>query len=165
MVKNGHFWAIFLRPKNVSKWLKIKGNALKRSFPSILSFLRHFLVEKMGVKISPKIRLTPYKKLLKMTIFQQFLNNQKTSPNGFKWKECSKTFSSLNFGLFKSIFWSKKWVYLLWTQKKTCFEWFRNFQPKQKGGPQASLALAKGGPQGNFEKFKKCFKPFKTFTI
>ena len=27
------------------------------------------------------------------------------------------------------------------------FESFRNFHPKPKGGPQASLALAKGGPQ------------------
>ena len=27
------------------------------------------------------------------------------------------------------------------------FERFRNFLPKPKGGPQASLALAKGGPQ------------------
>ena len=25
-----------------------------------------------------------------------------------------------------------------------------------------SLALAKGGPQENFKKFKKCFKPFET---
>ena len=30
---------------------------------------------------------------------------------------------------------------------RTRFERFRNFHPKQKGGPQASLALAKGGPQ------------------
>ena len=49
--------------------------------------------------------------------------------------------------------------------RKISFEWFRNFYPKPKGGPQASLALAKGGPQGNFEKFKKFFKPFKTFMI
>ena len=27
------------------------------------------------------------------------------------------------------------------------FERFKNFHPKPKGGPQASLALAKGGPQ------------------
>ena len=27
------------------------------------------------------------------------------------------------------------------------FERFRNFHPKPKGGPQASLALAKGGPE------------------
>ena len=27
------------------------------------------------------------------------------------------------------------------------FERFRNFHPKPKGRPQASLALAKGGPQ------------------
>ena len=32
------------------------------------------------------------------------------------------------------------------------FERFRNFLPKPKGRPQASLALAKGGPQKNFEK-------------
>ena len=49
--------------------------------------------------------------------------------------------------------------------KKTCFESFRNFDPKPKQGPQASLALAKRGPQGNFKKFKKCKKPFETFMI
>ena len=50
-------------------------------------------------------------------------------------------------------------------KKKTCFECFRNFDPKPKGGPQASLALAKGGPQGNLKKFKKCLKPFEIFMI
>ena len=42
------------------------------------------------------------------------------------------------------------------------FEWFKNFDPKPKGGPQKSLAYAKGGPQENFKKFKNSFKPFKT---
>ena len=32
------------------------------------------------------------------------------------------------------------------------FEIFRNFNSKPKGGPQGSLALAKGGPQENFKK-------------
>ena len=48
---------------------------------------------------------------------------------------------------------------------RTRFEGFLNFQSKAKGGPQASLALAKGGPQGNFKKLKKCFKVFETFKI
>ena len=43
---------------------------------------------------------------------------------------------------------------------------FEIFSQKQRGeGPQASLALAKGGPQGNFKKLKKCFKAFETFKI
>ena len=33
-------------------------------------------------------------------------------------------------------------------------ERFRNFELKPKGGPQASLALAKGGPQENFKNLK-----------
>ena len=41
-------------------------------------------------------------------------------------------------------------------------EQFKNFDRKPKGGPEASLAHAKGGPQGNFKKFKNSFKPFKT---
>ena len=45
---------------------------------------------------------------------------------------------------------------------RTGFERFRNFHAKPKGGPQASLALAKGGPQENFKKLKKCSKPFQT---
>ena len=47
--------------------------------------------------------------------------------------------------------------------KKTCFEWFRNFDPKPKGGPQASLALAKRGPhaQGNFKNSKSAWNPWK----
>ena len=47
-------------------------------------------------------------------------------------------------------------------KKKISLKQFRNFDPKPKGGPQASLALAKGGPKENFQKLEKCFKPFET---
>ena len=46
------------------------------------------------------------------------------------------------------------------------FERFRNFQAKQKGGPQALLPLAKGGPQGILKKFKVVLYPkFPIFAI
>ena len=54
MAKNGHFFAIFLTPKNVAKWLKMKGNALKRAFLLISGFFKHFTVEKKGSKIGQK---------------------------------------------------------------------------------------------------------------
>ena len=50
----------FFSTKNVSKWLKVKGNKLKCHFLLIYFFLGHFLVKKLGVKNWPKVRLTTY---------------------------------------------------------------------------------------------------------
>ena len=58
--KNGHFWRNFFQRKNVCKWPKMKGNSLKWHFYISWGFLGHFLVEKLGVKNWPKVRLTPY---------------------------------------------------------------------------------------------------------
>ena len=47
-------------------------------------------------------------------------------------------------GIIKNYFFKEKKYFEGLTRR---FERFRNFHPKPKGGPQASLALAKGGPQ------------------
>ena len=47
-------------------------------------------------------------------------------------------------GIIKNYFFKEK-KYFEGLRRR--FERFRNFHPKQKGGPHASLALAKGGPQ------------------
>ena len=66
-------------------------------------------------------------------------------------------------GIIKNYFFDEK-KYFEGLRRR--FERFRNFHPKPKGGPQASLALAKGSlvtcTCKNFEKLKKCSKPFKT---
>ena len=38
MAKNGHFVAFFLPPKNVPKWVEMRGNSLKRAFLFIFDF-------------------------------------------------------------------------------------------------------------------------------
>ena len=47
-------------------------------------------------------------------------------------------------GIIKNYFFDEK-KYFEGLRRR--FERFRNFHQKPKGGPQASLALAKGGPQ------------------
>ena len=76
-----------------------------------------------------------------------------------KLKMCLKPFETLKKSS-KTIFLMKKNYF--WAIR-TRFEWVRNFHSKQKGGPQAVLALAKGGLQENFKKLKMCLKSFETF--
>ena len=54
LVKNGHFLRKFFPQKKVSKLLKMNENRLKCHFLLIWGILGHFLVEKLGVKITLK---------------------------------------------------------------------------------------------------------------